>query len=106
MTPGIVVQKLFFIAFALFVKAHRIALHFLSKLIASHCTFSHHICICITLFAFIIIFLHFCTLSNLLVGISRLMHTKVVKSASEIRKICKASCKGAKNAKVQNANVM
>jgi hypothetical protein len=31
------------------------------------------------------------------------MHPKVVKSAREIRKICKASCKDAKNAKKKGA---
>jgi hypothetical protein len=63
------VQKLFCIAlaFTLFVKAHRIALHYFH----------------------IALFAHFKTFSTFLVNISRLMHQKVVRSARKMRKICK-----------------
>jgi hypothetical protein len=68
-------------AFALFVTAHRIALHYFRIAFA--------FCIRITLFS------HFCTFSTFLVDISRLMHQKVVKSARKMRKMGK----NAKNAK-------
>ncbi len=71
-------------AFALLVKAHRIAL------------FSHRIRI--ALFA---LFSHFRTFSTFLVDISRLMHEKVVKSARKLHKICKKKCENAKKCEMR-----
>jgi hypothetical protein len=91
---GMVVRKLFRIAFAfaLFVKAHRIASHSFciafafALFVKAHriALFSH--CIRIALLAF---FSHFRTFSTFLVNISRLMHQKFVKRARKMRKICK-----------------
>jgi hypothetical protein len=80
-------------AFALLVKAHRIALF-------SHPHFAFAFRIRIALFA---LFSHFRTFSTFLVDISRLMHKKVVKSARKLHKICK---KVRKREKVRNANAM
>jgi hypothetical protein len=73
---GMVVRKLFRIAFALFAKPHRIAL------------FSHRIRIAL--------------FPPFLVDISRLMHQKVVKSASKMRKICRKSAKCEPDAKMES----
>jgi hypothetical protein len=100
MKAGMVVRKLFRIAFALFVESHRIAL------------FSHRIRIFHSHRTFRTFFSHFRTFSTFLVDISWSMHQKVMKSARKMRETSKKvrQYENAKNSKkcetMRNANTM
>jgi hypothetical protein len=72
--PGMVVRKLFRIAFALFLKAHRTAFA-----LRSHFAFASHFSHIFRIFA----------LSSPFFVILQLIHQKDVKSAIKLRKICK-----------------
>ncbi len=95
--PGMVVRKLFRIAFAftLFLKAHCIASHRIRIAFA--------FCIRIALFAYLS---HLRTLFTFLVVILQLMHIKFVKSAKKCAKYTK-KCENAKKCeKLRKANAM